>query len=357
MNGPEQLMALLAGDSQIGQRPFLLSGGILSVIPSEALNAIKFTPNRELSIYDDPEQLAQLSLYIYDKVCPSNLSLPCVIRAESEAYGGEQDERICTDLGAEPRLQNTIESPYTVEYPLKKIADYKKLKKLDPEIDGRMPLVIDVLQRLKRARPEVLIIGDLVGPLSLATSLIEAGTILRAFTGDGELLCKLLDLLTENTIAFAKAQQRAGVDVFFLIDPFSSAEAIGPRFFELYALPYFNRIADSLTGLGCPLIVHICGDPSSLAASLAKLRSAGLGLHSVPDDLTGLEDKVLIGGVDHLQLLGIVSTSQERAIILGGVEAAVSKGFSVISPSCSLDATVSLDALQIASETALRAGT
>ncbi len=364
MKGPEQLAALLAGDSPERQRRFLLSGGILSVIPAEALNAKKLlTPNPDLSIpdlsvYDDPEQLTELSLYIYDKVCPSNLSLPCVVRAESEAYGGEPDQRIDQEggqeggqgLGTEPVLSNAF------EYPLKKPADYKRLKTLDPETDGRMPMVLDILQRLRLARPGVPVIGDLVGPLSLATSLIEAGTLLRAFKDDGEAICKLLDLLTENTIAFARAQHRAGADAFFLIDPFSTAEAIGPRSFEVFALPYLNRIADSLASFGCPLIVHICGDPSPLAASLAGLRSAGLGLHSVPAPLVGLEGKLLIGGVDHLSLLGPAAATQGRTAIADSVEAAVSKGFSVISPSCSLDATVSLDALWIAAEAALRAG-
>ncbi len=219
-----------------------------------------------------------------------------------------------------------------------------------------MPLVLDVLRRLKLARPDLPIIGDLVGPLSLATSLIDAGTLLRAFKDEGEVLCKLLDLLSENTIAFARAQQRAGASAFFLIDPFSTAEAIGPSSFELFALPYLNRIADSLASFGCPLIIHICGDPLPLAASIAGLRSAGLGLHSMPDSIAGLEGKLLIGGVNHLQLLGPGAASQGRALIAGSVEAAVSKGFSVISPSCSLDATVSLDALQLAAETALRAG-
>ncbi len=351
MNGPEQLVALLAGIRSERQRPFLLSGGILSVIPAEALKATRLpATNPDPSVYDDPEQLAELSLYIYDKVCPSNLSLPCVIRAESEAYGGEQDQRTVTEGGTEPSLQNVF------EYPLKKLTDYKILKGLDPETDGRMPLVLDVLRRLKLARPDLPIIGDLVGPLSLATSLIDAGTLLRAFKDEGEVLCKLLDLLSENTIAFARAQQRAGASAFFLIDPFSTAEAIGPSSFELFALPYLNRIADSLASFGCPLIIHICGDPLPLAASIAGLRSAGLGLHSMPDSIAGLEGKLLIGGVNHLQLLGPGAASQGRALIAGSVEAAVSKGFSVISPSCSLDATVSLDALQLAAETALRAG-
>ncbi len=356
MNGPEQLLALLAGDSPERQLPFLLSGGILSEIPDEAINAIKFTTSRDLSVYDDPEQLAELSLYIYDKVSPSNLSLPCVVRAESEAYGGEQDQRTVTGAGAELSFQNDF------DYPLKKLADYKRLKTLDPQINGRMPLVLDVLRRLRLARPGVPIIGDLVGPLSLATSLIDAGTLLRAFKDEGELLCKLLDLLSENTIAFARAQQRAGASAFFLIDPFSTAEAIGPSSFELFALPYLNRIADSLAELGCPLIVHICADPMPLTASLARLRSAGLGLHSMPDSLAGLDGKLLIGGVDHLQMLapaqlfGHDAASQRRAAIAGSVEAAVSKGFSVISPSCSLDASVSLDALQVAAGAALRVG-
>ncbi len=349
MNELRQLLTLLAGKTSARGLPFLLPGAVTSAVPDEALSAIILDPARYCSVYDDPELLAELSLYIYDRVGPSNLSIPCAMRVESEAYGGEKDLRPGERPGGFGLSRNAV-----FEYPLKELAGYKGLKELNPETDGRMPVVLEALRLLKRARREAPVIGDLVGPFSLATSLIDGKTLLRSITGEGALLREFLSFLTENTIAFARAQARAGAEAFFLIDPFATAEILGAEFFECFALPYLNRIAEGVGGEGCPLIVHICGGPDLLTSAFARMECAGLSLHAAPEGLAGLDGKSLVGGVDALQLLGLGGPAPERVDIVGSVEAAVSKGFSVIAPSCSLDATVSLAALRAASQAARR---
>jgi len=351
MNDPRQLLTLLAGKTPERGLPFLLTGGLISEVPDEAFRGIGLTPDQYSSVYDDPEQLAELSLYIYDKVGPSNLYIPCAMRVESEAYGGERD------LRAGEHLVSGLSRNAVFEYPLKKLSDYQNLKRLNPETDGRMPTVLETLRLLKKACHEAPVIGDLVGPLSLATSLIDAKTLLRSIASEGALLSEFLDFLTENTIAFARAQARAGAEAFFLIDPFATSEILGAEFFELFALPCLNRIAEGVADEGCPLIVHICGEPSLLAGAFVRMRCEGLSLHRAPDDPAVLGGKLLVGGADVLQLLGLGGSEPERDAITGSVKAAASKGFSVIAPSCSLDATVSLAALQTAAAAAFRGGT
>lgn len=350
MSSPRQLLTLLAGKAPEKGLPFLLSGAITGAVPDEALRAIALDPDLYPSVYDDPELLAGLSLYIHDTVGSSNLSLPCAMRVESEAYGGEKD----LYAGESPPFELSRNAVF--EYPLKELADYKGLKGLNPESDGRMPVVLETLRLLKLARRETPVIGDLVGPLSLATSLIDGKTLLRSIKSEGALLREFLGFLTENTISFARAQARAGAEAFFLLDPFATAEILGAEFFELFALPYYNRIAECLGEEGCPLIVHICGEPRLLADTFARMLCEGLSLHRAPAGLAGLDGKLLVGGIEALQLLGFGGSAQERAAIACSVEAAVFGGFSVIAPSCSLDATVSLGALQSAAGAALGAG-
>ena len=349
MDNPANLSTALTGTPHAhhGQGlPFLLTGSLLSQIPLEALRGIALNPDQYPSVFDDPELLTKLSLYIYDQVGPSNLSLPSAIRAESGAYGGERDLCVSQYSNAE------LSSDAVFDYPLVEL-DYKKLKVPSPETDGRMPVVLETMRLLKLARPSVPLVGDLVGALSLATSLISPDLILRALTGKPRQLSEFLDFLTDNTIAFAKAQARAGADIFFLIDPFASGEVLGPAFFESLALPYLNRIATALDGVGCQLIVHICGDVSALVPLFSQLDCQGVSLHKMPEGYSERDGKFIVGGLDSTQLLaqgGRPSLDET----FSNVEAAALRGFSAIAPSCALDSSVSLAALRVAADAALR---
>lgn len=347
-----RLLSLLAGESAgTGSRskvPFILPGALISAPPLEALIGIGLDPAEYTSVYDDPEKLARLSLYIQNKTRASNLALPCVMRVESEAYGGERDVRAGEGEVGEPG-SNAI-----FEYPLMELSDYHSLKALDPDNDGQMPVVLEAMRLLKKARPDLPLIGDIVGPLSLATSLIDGATILRAMQSDGALLGELLDFLTENTIAFARAQLRSGAEVLFMIDPFSTAEVIGPEFYNHFTLPYIDRISQALDAEGAPLIVHICGNASPLASVLVGLECACLSLHSPEGGREVFGDKLLAGGLSRSLLLPTDKGESETASTASSAGFAAPGGFSIIAPSCTMDSSISLDAVRAAAASAVK---
>jgi [methyl-Co(III) methanol-specific corrinoid protein]:coenzyme M methyltransferase len=330
------------------RRALILPAGFLSALPLEALKAAGLGSQEFASVYDDPAKLAELSFYIADKTGASSLSLPCVLRVESEAYGGEKDVRTGEPVPGAPGSRADF------DYPLTKLSDWRALKPLNLSGDGRMAIVLETIRGLSRDQLERPVIGDLVGPLSLASSLIDGTILLRAMSSDVELLCEFLDFLTEGTIRFARAQARAGARVFFLVDPFASLDILGPEFFRTFALPYINRIARALRPSqaagelsSClPLIVHICAEPSAAAAVVLDMECACLSLHGLPS-LDGRDDvpKALQG----MLLAGALDVS---LLSSGGVEQAERdhrrKGFQIIASSCSLDENVSLRALRTA---------
>ena len=351
-------MELLAGAGRAdrnGWRPFLLPGALMSSPNSQALNSLGVSSLEYPSLYDDPERLAQLSLYIQEHSAADNLALPCVLRAESEGYGGEKDlPPFSSDGGA----GSALPSEAVFEYPLKSVSDYKSLKSIRPETGKRATVVLDTLRILAKARPELPLVGDLVGPLSLATSLIDAGKLLRSFGSEQTQLFDFLDFLTDNSIAYMKLQQKAGARAFFLVDPFSSAEIIGPEFFARYAVPYINRVAKACAAEGTPLIVHICGEPELLLQELTGLKCAALSLHGLGGKGTGealTEGRILAGGLS-ASALTLPGASAAPGAVTGSEEVACAVGYSIIAPSCSLDASVSLQSLRAAAEALIRAG-
>ena len=115
-------------------------------------------------------------------------------------------------------------------------------------------LTAPVLETVRRVRaaldPAKTLIGFAGAPFTVACYMIEGGgskeferTRTMAFA-DPTVFGRLMDLLTEATIAFLRAQLDAGADVAMLFD--SWAGVLSPTLFRAHAIAPARRIADAL---------------------------------------------------------------------------------------------------------------
>lgn len=157
---------------------------------------------------------------------------------------------------------------------LSDLAEVDKLRVPDPHRDGRMPVYLDAVRGLHRALGEsVAIRGTGTGPFSLAAYLLGNQAFLTrlaeiecgmAEPTDRQRIHRLLELTTEASLAFLKAQIDAGAHLIYLGDSLASADMISPAMYREYAKPYHNRIFDELRPL-CRrreafTLLHICGN-------------------------------------------------------------------------------------------------
>ena len=85
---------------------------------------------------------------------------------------------------------------------------------------------------------------------------------------------KLLQKITDVTIAYLKAQVKAGADLVQVFDSWSSM--LSPADFKLIAQPYLFQIADALSGI-VPVILFPKGSWYALP-DLSKSSAAGIGI-------------------------------------------------------------------------------
>ncbi len=85
---------------------------------------------------------------------------------------------------------------------------------------------------------------------------------------------KLLDMITESTISYLKAQINSGVHAVQVFD--SWAGLLSPADFNQYALPYLQRIVDAVHSL-CPVIIFAKGSWYALE-ELSRTGAAALGV-------------------------------------------------------------------------------
>lgn len=327
MNDGKKILELLSGDSPSGELAVMLAGAFFSRLPEEIMKVGGFT-SPELS--RDASILADLASYIKETLAVSTLSVPFLMTVESEAYGGE----------VEP-LQDKDYKTDAYRFPLRSIDG--NIKILNPTIDGRLPVVLETVAKLKSRYPGTLIIADVGAPLAILSSLLDTGLILKAFIRTKKELHDKLERITENTISYAKALVAKGAEIIVITDNFSTPTIVG-GFFKEFTVPYINRITEEVRAAGGLAVVHICGEVELFGEGLNLLSAEVLSVDTAASikALRGIVGaKTLMAGVSHAAL-----SSDDGEGLISEVKRAVAEGARIITPSCGSDFTVKVDRLR-----------
>ena len=282
--------------------------------------------------------MAALSIAMHDEAVIENLGIPFCMTVEAEALGGEVEDG------------DEVTEPHIIKYPLESVEEWRNLKALNPHKDGRLPAILTCTSLLSKGRPDIPVIGNLVGPLSLASSLIDATLLFRALRREPEEVHRMLGFLNDNSIRYGQALISNGADLIVISDPSATGEILGPRMFDEFALPYLNAMIAGIHMLGKPVIVHICGNVAPVQELLKKLDSECISVDSV------VNIKEMRNAIPGKKLMGNIS-----AILLqnGPVDKiqTVSKnlldfGVDILAPACGLSAKTPVRHIRAMTDTA-----
>ncbi|MBV6342949.1 MtaA/CmuA family methyltransferase [Candidatus Magnetobacterium casense] len=320
MTEKERLLGVLRG-KLVDRPPVICPGGMMTMASREVMVQ---TACRWPEVHRDAEKMATLSLAMHRQTGFENLGIPFCMTVEAEAMGGEVEDG---DEVTEPRI---------IQYPLQSVAEWRNLKEPDPNKSGRLPTILECTRILRQKTSDVPVIGNLVGPLSLATSLIEAMTLFKALSREPAEVHGMLGFLTDNSIQYGTALINSGADVIVISDPSATGEILGPRMFREFALPYLNKMITRIHALDIPVIVHICGNIRSLYEPLEGLASEGISVDSkvnIRDARNALYGKKLMGNVcTRLLQKGSIAAIQKVSREL------LECGTDILAPACGLSA-------------------
>jgi uroporphyrinogen decarboxylase len=128
-------------------------------------------------------------------------------------------------------------------------ADIDQLRISEPETD--LGYVLEALRIVKKELAgRVPLIGFAGAPFTIFCYMVE-GSGSKTFSkakkmlyADPELSHRLLQKITDSTIAYLKAQVRAGADLLQLFD--SWAGILSPEHYQTFSLPYIQQICEAL---------------------------------------------------------------------------------------------------------------
>ena len=242
-------------------------------------------------VIKDVEKLVYTQFFCLKKFGFDTVRDLSAIHAESEAMG-------CTlDIKEDG-------SPAIIDHAVKNYdEDLPKLRIPNPWTDGRLPVILEGIQRLKKmCAKQVPVIAYIQAPFRHASMLRGFEDLMRDLYKRPDRAKELLEITTLSQIYYGIACVHAGADVVQISDPSSSGDAVSSKVWEEFGLPYTKRVVDALKKMGVKITMHICGDTNDRLESLALTGVDGLSLDHKVDFAYAkkvLGDKVcLIGNLN-----------------------------------------------------------
>jgi len=162
--------------------------------------------------------------------------------------------------------------PSVISHPLEGKKEIPDLSTLPKPSDGRLPLALDVMGRMKKAVGEhTALYGLTTGPLTLASHL-RGTDLFRDMFKDAEFAKELMGYCNEVNKQVAKYYIEAGMDIIAAVDPVLSQ--ISEKHYNTFLLDFYTDLFDYIRSLGAFSAFFVCGDAT---------RNIEVMCHSKPD--------------------------------------------------------------------------
>lgn len=293
-----------------------------------------------------------------------------IVDVENRFYGEVKQDAMSVGLGLHgmaeavgSKIKYSQNSLLYVETPvLKKIEERSQLRPVDVEKDGRIPVVIEALNRLQEQYGEEFNVStSLGGPFTFVVGLLGAENFLKATRKNTEAAHELLQFATDNIIHVCKEiHARTGASTS-LAEPLAAMNLLSLKQFQEFVKPYVKQIVTELNTVQTATGMHICGYTHD---RWEDIMDTGIIAFSV-DNCERMEDLKrvcgsrigIIGNIPPVEILrnGSLQDVKDSVIdcILQGGDSP--NGFT-LSPGCQVPANCPVENLQMMLEAAYEYG-
>lgn len=302
----------------VDRPPCICPGGMMNMITTDLMDLVKI-PWPEA--HTDVHMMANLALASYQQGCFENIGLPFCMTIEAEA------------MGASVTMGTKKFEPHVTNYKIDSVKQWKLLSSMNPE-EGREKIVLDAIRIIKDKNLNVPIVGNITGPISTASSLMEPTIFYKELRKKNKEAHEYMDFVTNEIILYARKQIEAGADIIAISDPSGTGEILGPHLFEEFAVKYINQLLAGIADLNPGTIVHICGHMHNVYIQADMLKSQVLSFDScvsLKEARENLSNRVLMGNVSTYTL---EFGDEERVASI--TRHCVEDGVNIISPACGL---------------------
>ena len=156
--------------------------------------------------------------------------------------------------------------PFVYSNAFTNMTNLSTVKVPNPSKDGRMPEILKSISIMRReVEDEVLVVGWVLGPTTLATQLLGMEKALYGAADSPDDFENLLDFCTAVQKVYGQAQLDAGAHLVMIFDPSASPEVVPPQIFRELELPRIQEIFSYFKEKGALASwLHISGQTDSI---------------------------------------------------------------------------------------------
>lgn len=267
----------------------------------------------------DAQKMAALSAAGHDLLGYDTIAPIFSVQQEAAALGCQ------VDWGDPHNMPVNTTSPYTEPEQIEIPADLLER----PSVR----VVLDALQLLRRRYGDhVAIVGKVMGPWTLSYHLYGLQPFLEDTILNPARVRRFLQSLKRVSILFGKAQIQAGADVLVVADH-ATGDLVSPACYRDFLLPVHQELTAEL---GCPTILHICGDTTNRLEYIAR---AGFDAFHFDSKVDAAEALAIASG--RISLVGNVNNPEtllrgSPAEVKAEVRRLLRAGVPIIGPECAV---------------------
>jgi uroporphyrinogen decarboxylase len=209
---------------------------------------------------------------------------------------------------------------------------------LPKESDGRIPLVLSVMRKIKKEVGDTTALYGLAcGPLTLASHLRGMNLFMDMYENQ-EFVQEIIDFSTDVFLKMSEFYINAGMDIIASVDPIVSQ--ISPDSFEQFLDKPYKKIFSFLREKGVKNGFFVCGDATKNLEVMCNTKPDSISIDENIDiveakKITDKYDVVISGNIPltTVMLLGTQQDNQNYAIDL--IEKLGKKNF-ILAPGCDM---------------------
>lgn len=199
---------------------------------------------------------------------------------------------------------------------------------------GRIPELLKAVKILKKeVGDEAAVVAGIIGPFTIAGSLLEATNELKATVKTPDKIRPFLEVSEKAGTMLAKALIDAGADIISCEDMTASPSLIMPKSYKELELEYQTKQFEAIS---VPKILHICGKADPILEFMGQTGADILSLEPEADAKLAREkcgkDIILMGGADTSNTLFM----QDAETVKAACQKSIADGIQLLAPGCAI---------------------
>jgi len=291
-------------------------------VPYSGVQIGQLTGYNATELLQDGDKLFKSLLEAKKQYSPDGMPVVFDLQIEAEVLGCE--------------LKWAVDSPPTVSsHPL--ASDPTIPGKLPGKDEGRIPMVLDVMNRFREAAPDIALYGLSCGPFTLASHLRSTNIFMDMYDKP-EYVNELMEYSADVFLKMADYYIETGMDIVAPVDPLISQ--ISPDMFEQFMAKPYKRIFDELRKKKVYSSFFVCGDATKNLDLMCQTGPDSLGVDenidmAVAKEITDKHNVVLSGNIQLtiVMLLGNQRDNMKAALEL--IDSMGTKNF-ILAPGCDM---------------------